>query len=51
MVDDHGKLVAALQDRNAAAGGAILAEHISLSFEDASAVLDDTLRAYAERAV
>jgi DNA-binding GntR family transcriptional regulator len=49
MVDDHGKLVAALERRQAAVGSAILAEHIALSIEDARAVLQDVLGAqYAE---
>ena len=49
MVDDHGKLVVALRRRDAQGGGAILAAHISLSIEDANAVLRDVLGAqYAE---
>jgi DNA-binding GntR family transcriptional regulator len=49
MVDDHGKLVAALERREASVGSAILAAHISLSIEDARAVLQDVLGAqYAE---
>ncbi len=51
MVDDHGKLVAALQRRQASVGSGILAAHISLSVEDARAVLRDVLGAdYAEAA-
>jgi DNA-binding GntR family transcriptional regulator len=46
MVDDHGKLVAALQARQAGIGCRILAEHISLSIEDASAVLHEVLNGY-----
>jgi DNA-binding GntR family transcriptional regulator len=49
MVDDHGKLVTALERRQAAVGSAILAEHIALSIEDAQDVLQDVLGAqYAE---
>jgi DNA-binding GntR family transcriptional regulator len=49
MVDDHGKLVTALERRQAAVGSAILAEHIALSIEDARAVLQDVLGGqYAE---
>ena len=49
MVDDHGKIVAALERREAAIGGAILSEHIALSIEDARAVLRDVLgEQYAE---
>jgi DNA-binding GntR family transcriptional regulator len=43
MVDDHGKLVAALERRDGAGGSAILAGHISLSVEDARGVLQDVL--------
>jgi DNA-binding GntR family transcriptional regulator len=46
MVDDHGKLIAALQRRQADIGCRILAEHISLSIEDASAVLHEVLNGY-----
>jgi DNA-binding GntR family transcriptional regulator len=49
MVDDHGTLITALERREAAVGSAILASHISLSIEDARAVLRDVLGAqYAE---
>jgi DNA-binding GntR family transcriptional regulator len=49
MVDDHGRLITALERRDAAAGSAILASHISLSIEDARAVLREVLGAqYAE---
>jgi DNA-binding GntR family transcriptional regulator len=43
MVDDHGKLIAALRRRDAAVGSDILAAHISLSVEDAHAVLREVL--------
>jgi DNA-binding GntR family transcriptional regulator len=43
MVDEHAKLVDALQERRAADGAAILAAHISLSIEDAGAVLNEVL--------
>jgi DNA-binding GntR family transcriptional regulator len=45
MVDDHAKLIAALQRRDAAMGCAILSEHITLSVEDARGVLQDVLGA------
>jgi DNA-binding GntR family transcriptional regulator len=49
MVDDHGRLVTALERREASVGSIILAEHIALSVEDARAVLHDVLGAqYAE---
>jgi len=43
MVDDHDRLLAALQVRQGEAGSAILAAHISLSIEDAGAVLKEVL--------
>ncbi len=45
MVEDHGKLVTALEQRDSAVGTAILAEHIALSTEDAKAVLSAVLAA------
>jgi DNA-binding GntR family transcriptional regulator len=43
MVDEHGKLIVALRNREAEAGGTILSQHISLSIEDARAVLNEVL--------
>ncbi len=43
MAEEHGALVAALADRNAARGGRILAQHIALSAEGARNVLKEVL--------
>jgi len=43
MAEEHGALVAALADRNAARGGRILAQHIALSVESARNVLKEVL--------
>jgi DNA-binding GntR family transcriptional regulator len=45
MVDDHGKLLDALARRDPSGGCNILAEHITLSVEDARGVLRDALGA------
>ena len=43
LIEDHGGLVAALGARNASRGARILARHISLSVEDARALLKEVL--------
>jgi len=50
MVPDHARIIALLRARAADAGGTVLAEHISLSVEDAGVMLAEALGALHEEA-